>query len=209
MTRQRLFLGDWGGPLRDPIDLIRATYLIGALGMVVAGEIGGAVRLALTAALVIAVRQLDLPRPLDLAFVLGMGLQGWGNAFNAYDDLAWYDTVVHFLLPALFSPVLYVALERIDVLPKLAERGRRHQYVGIFLITFALGLAFGGALYELYEYAADQLLGTDLSKGYTDTITDLFADTCGAALGGALLVVWAEFGWATDRRLPAELLQRG
>jgi len=200
----RLLLGDWGRWIRDPIDLLRGTYVVGAAVLLGVGQFGGAVRLTLTAALVIAVRVLDLPRPLDLAFVIAMGIQGWGNVFDLYENIYWYDTLVHVVFPMLASPVLYVVLSRLGVLPRIGEIRTEHSYIGLFVVTFALGLAFGGALYEIYEYTADAVIGSNLSEGYSDTEVDLIADTAGSAVGGLLLLLWVDSGWAYDRRLPPE-----
>lgn len=46
------------------------------------------------------------------------------------------------------------------------------------------------------------MLGTALSQGNTDTVGDLVADASGAALGAALLVAWAVWGWGSVRRIP-------
>ena len=37
-----------------------------------------------------------------------------------------------------------------------------------------------------------------------DTVGDLVADAAGSLTGGALMVLWAEKGWGTVRRIPGE-----
>jgi hypothetical protein len=63
-----------------------------------------------------------------------------------------------------------------------------------------------GAVYEMYEYFADHVLGAHLHVDYGDTIADLLDDGLGALLGGALLVVWDVYGWGTRRRVPGSMI---
>jgi hypothetical protein len=206
--RHEWLLGDWGPIIRDPIDLLRLTFPIGALVLVALGDIGAAIRMALTFGLVVLCRVLAPPRPFDLAFCIGMALQAWGNAVTLFTAWPWYDKVVHFVLTLAAAPLFYLALVRLEAVPDLAqEHPRRRRHVGIVVVTLALGEAFG-ALYEVYEYMAVHWLGADLQIGYADTIADLLYDAVAAAAGGLLLVVWASFGWTTRRRAPEAVIER-
>lgn len=135
-----------------------------------------------------------------------MALQGWGNVLGLFEALTWYDTLVHFVLSFWTAPLFCIGLARLGVVPDLAEDREPHPLVGIFIVTLAVGLAFG-ALYEIYEWTVDQF-GAHLYIGETDTVKDLFTDAVGSALGGALLVAWASRGWRTTRRVPARRLRR-
>ena len=76
----------------------------------------------------------------------------------------------------------------------------RPGFVALFAFTFAVSV---GALWEIVEFAADQLFGMQMQKpmlddpsGLTDTMWDLIVDTLGAAVTSA-------FGWwhmKADRR---------
>jgi hypothetical protein len=203
-----LLLGDWNRWIRDPIDLLRLTYLAAAIVFAVIGNFDAAVRLALTFGIVVIARVIALPRPFDLGLVLGMMLQAWGNALNLFNDWGFYDNIVHVSLTAFAAPVFYIGLARHEVVPDLADDTQARHHTGIFVITLSLALAFG-AVYEVYEWAADNLLGANLAIGETDTITDLFDDAIGGVIGGALLVVWATYGWGTVRRVGARRLRQG
>jgi uncharacterized membrane protein YjdF len=133
--------------------------------------------------------------------VLALAFTGWGEALGLYDRWGWYDTVVHFLVPMLTAPVAYLALARLDVVPDLRDHIVPRREAGIFVVTLALGIAVG-AVWEIFEYASDGLLGSELQEGNTDTVRDLGADTIGAAVGAALLVAWSEWGWGSVKRLP-------
>jgi hypothetical protein len=202
---RKVFLGDWSRVVRDPIDLIRASYIAGALAFAVAGKADGALRLFVTALAVIAARLIGVPRPFDLGFCLGMALQGWGNAFNLFDTYSWYDSVVHLFLSLFVAPLFYIGLARLEVVPDLDEDVEERHHLGVFVITTALGVAFG-AVYEIYEYVADHAFGAHLAIGYADTISDLGFDLAGSMIGGGLLVVWGVYGWGTSRRVPEKRL---
>jgi hypothetical protein len=193
--------------MRDPIDVLRALNIAGAIAFGVAGNFEAALRLAVTGGVMILARVINVPRPFDLGFVIGMALQGWGNAAGLFDRYDWYDSVVHFTLSAMVAPLFYIGLARLEVVPDLQEDFDEHHNVGIFLISLALGTAFG-AVYEIYEYVAVNGFGADLHIGYGDTILDMTLDVLGSALGGAGLMAWAQYGWGTSRRVPPERLER-
>ena len=199
---QRLLLGDWHPLVRDPLDLVRGALVVAALVLVARrGLDGGTVTFLVVAAVAVAVRPLLLPRLYDLALLVALTLQGVGEASGAYDELAWFDRVVHFVVPLLASGVLYVALARLDVLPDPRDdTGWRH-HLGIGLVTFALGAAFG-AVWELYEWFSDAVLGSALQEGNDDTVGDLLMDCLGALGAAGLLVLWTVRGWGSVRRVP-------
>lgn len=65
-----------------------------------------------------------------------------------------------------------------------------------------------GSFYEVWEYAANRYLGTSYKIGYADTIADMTLNTIGSLVGGLLLLVWAEYGWGTVRRVPGRKARR-
>ena len=180
---------------------MRWAYVAGAVIWIAAGGAGAGNLVVGTLALIVA-RLADLPRLYDLGFLIAMVLTGWGEALGLYDTFSWYDNVVHFLTPLLTCQVAYLALARAEVLPDLRDDlpGLRRN-TGIFVVTFALGVAIGG-IWEIYEWASDRWFGTDLQIDNDDTVTDLVADTSGAAVGAALLVAWNRWGWGSVRRIP-------
>jgi hypothetical protein len=89
------------------------------------------------------------------------------------------------------------------VLTELREAATPHHYVGVFLVTLALGLAVG-AVWEMSEYTSDRFLGTQLARSERETATDLIVDGGGAIAGAALLVAWAAYGWGSVRRIPGK-----
>jgi hypothetical protein len=200
---RRLLLGDWHPWLRDPIDVLRALLVAGAIGFALAGDSTGVALLGGAAAIAWAVRPVLLPRVYDLALVLALTLQAWGEALALYDSISWFDNVVHFSLPFLGAPTLYIVLARLDVVPDPKDETYVRHYVGIAIVAFALGVALGG-LWEIVEWSSDNLIDTSLQIDNDDTVGDLIADSLGAASGAGLLVCWARWGWGSVRRIPGE-----
>jgi hypothetical protein len=198
---RRLLLGDWTPWFRDGIDVLRLAILVGAVVYAATGRTGEAAVLAVMGAVTVVARLVNLPRVYDLSVTLAMALQGFGETLGLYDEFVAFDDLVHFTLPMLTAPVIYIALARLDVVPDPRDETHLRHYVGIAIVTAALGVTVG-ALWEIYEWRSDAWLGTDLSESNDDTNGDLVRDTLGSLAGAALLVAWARFGWGSVRRIP-------
>lgn len=200
---RRVLLGDWSRGLRDGIDLLRLTLVAGAVAFAVAGDSAGAWLLGFLGTLTLLARLINLPRVYDLCFTAAMVLQGYGEALGVYDRFLAFDDLVHFTLPMLTAPVLYIALARLDVVPDPRDDTTRQHYVGIFVVALALGITLG-ALWELVEWAADNWFGTHLQLNNDDTVGDMLRDSLGSVAGAVLLVAWARYGWGSVRRIPGD-----
>jgi hypothetical protein len=201
MDLRRAVYGDWSRWIRDPIDVLKLVFVGGTIAFALLGRSTAVGLVAASTVLVIA-RFVDLPRPYDLALVVAMTMISWGTAFDLYGRIPHYDKFVHGLSPFLWSPVLYIVLVRLEVLPDLGHSKEAHHLFGMFLVTLALGLAVGAG-YEIAEWTLDLVFPHwHLVKGETDTATDLIADAAGAAAGGLTLVAWDTWGWGTVRRRP-------
>jgi hypothetical protein len=196
-----LVLGDWTPVIRDGIDVLRLLLLGGAVFYAVTGRPGAAALLGGLFAITLLARLINLPRVYDLSLTAAMVLQGFGETFGLYDQFVRFDDLVHFTLPMLTAPVVYIALARLDVVPDPRDETHLQHYVGIAVVTTALGISIG-ALWEIFEWRADVWFGTELSEDNDDTNGDLVRDTLGSIAGAALLVVWARFGWGSVRRIP-------
>jgi hypothetical protein len=199
-----VFIGDWHPILRDPLDLFRLSFGIGAVVFALLGDWDAVVRLLLPGFAVFLVRAIDIPRPVDWVFCFAMAFQGWGNALHLFEDFWWYDNTVHIMLPASLAPILYIGFSRLDVVPDPSQRaGATSELVGMALITMCLGVT-AASFYEIYEWVVDHWFGQHLFIGETDTITDLADGFLGAAIGGAFIALWAMLRY-TSRRLPGRL----
>lgn len=196
-------MGDWSRVVRDPLDVLRLVFGGGAIAFAAAGDATGAFNLGLAFAVLVAARLANLPRLYDLALIVALAFTQGGESLGLYDAIDWYDRVVHFLVPMLTSQVLYLCLARLEVMPDPRQETLPRHEAGMFVAVFALGLAVG-ALWEIFEYTSDGLFGSELSQGNADTVGDLVADASGSLAGGALMVLWAERGWGSVRRIPGE-----
>jgi hypothetical protein len=196
----KIFLGDWHPVLRDPLDLFRVSFVVGAVLFALHGDRHASAQLALTAVAVFIARMVNVPRLFDWGFCIAMAFNGWGDALHLFSRFWWYDNVVHINLPCFLSVLLYIALSRLDVVPDPAMEAKRHSWlVGMALITLCVGVTMA-SFYEIYEWVVDNWFGQHLHIGETDTITDLVDGFIGAATGGLLLAAWAAGDLPTRRR---------
>ncbi|MFO7582623.1 hypothetical protein [Guyparkeria sp.] len=108
-----------------------------------------------------------------------------GEIHGYYTRFWWWDVVLHaasgFLLGIVGFLMVYVLNEKKSI--------RFHMtpgFVALFAFTFAVAI---GALWEIFEFAMDQIVGTNMQKamlddpsGLTDTMLDLIVDAVGAAV---------------------------
>ena len=199
LLRKAMF-GDWHPLLRDPLDLLRLSFALAAVAFGLAGSYEYSIRLAGTFLLVVAAQRLRLPRLFDLLFIVGMWLQAWGNALRLFENIDWWDNLVHLVVPFSSVPVLYVLLLRLGLLHhRMTDAGHpmRH-HIGLAIFAVSTGLSIG-AVYEVYEYVANRWLDAPIAIGYADTIFDLTLDAVGSLAGGLLLMRWASARRGTER----------
>lgn len=108
-----------------------------------------------------------------------------GEVQGFYVRYWWWDLVLHagsgFLLGILGFLLVYVLNEKDDV-----EMDLHPKFIAFFAFMFAMGM---GALWEIFEFATDQMLGTNMQKsGLVDTMWDLIVNTIGA-------LIISVFGW--------------
>ena len=197
-------VGDWNRVIRDPLDLLRLAPLIGAITTLIVGDTTHTGELVGAFLLVLAPRVLNVQRPFDLIFQLGINLALWGNVFKLFDQIYGYDKVVHFILPCGSAMMLYIALCHLRLVPDLSEDAGLHDRVAMVLVTLAFGLTVGG-IFEMWEWFSNKVFGTEMFVTYGDSIGDLIDDTLGALAGAAILLFWTGRGWGTWRTPGAAL----
>ncbi len=116
-----------------------------------------------------------------------------GEAFDFYERLSWWDIAAHSGSAVGFGmvgTVLVVVLVRGDKLALAPGLG------ALFAFTFAMAI---GALWEVFEFAMDQLFGLNMQKsGLVDTMSDLIVDAIGAAIGATAGYYYLR-GWTEGR----------
>jgi uncharacterized membrane protein HdeD (DUF308 family) len=200
--RRRLVYGDWNWLVRDGLDVLRYAFIAGTIVFAAQGN-PDAVALGAASAVLLLARVVSLPRWFDFGLIVTMSLIAYGTALGLYGDWFYYDKVVHTLAPFGYSPVLYIALVRLGVVPDpgVAIRERRvARIAGIFIVTLAVGMAVGG-FYENVEWLEDKwnILGGHFVKGLWDTETDLLCDATGSLAGATFITIWALRGWSSHR----------
>jgi hypothetical protein len=154
-----------------------------ANGAVVAGE-GLVVTL-----LPLAVERLSkvhVPRPLELAFVLGMALQFLSESTKLFELFTYWDKIVHPTLIALTAMVAAWLL--------LGYRDAFNKHVPTHLAA-AFGLLLGmcvGACWEFLEFGSDWFGAANLQKSNADTLTDVVSNDLGAFVA-ILFGMWVYF----------------
>ena len=130
--------------------------------------------------------QVKIPHEFEcLAVVFVYASLFLGEVHGFYARFWWWDVVLHtgsgFLLGVLGFLLVYTMNEKKEI-----ELDMKPKFVALFAFVFALGM---GAIWEIFEFAMDQLLGVNMQKpmfndpsGLTDTMWDLIVDGVGAAV---------------------------
>ncbi len=126
-----------------------------------------------------------------------------GEFFNFYDNVPYFDKVVHFSLPFFLGYIVAMLAYA------MVTTGNLRMSAGLGFVIVVLVTMGIGAFWEIVEYLSDIFLHT-VSQGsltanpLVDTMNDLIADTLGGLFGA--LVAWRAIrrGRAThDERLSA------
>jgi hypothetical protein len=131
--------------------------------------------------------------PLDFEYILFIMVMLQfviGETLNFYENVNYYDKLVHFTLPMLLGYITSVLVYTMYITGNL-RMTLAPAMVVIVLVTLGIG-----AFWEIIEYAADQLLGTYLQGSLTsppliDTMNDLIVDTLGGIFGAVLALRFA------------------
>jgi GT2 family glycosyltransferase len=176
------------GTLTPLADILRIALVAFAAALLADGDESGALKSVLVLAPAVAARLVRVPPVFDLLLTLALAGEAVGTVLGG-GWLGLGDGASHLLVPLLCAPVVYQLLVRLSAIvpPEGALDARRLAGAGI---VSAVGVLALGAAWELVEWGADRAFGTDYSQGYTDTLSDLLADTGAAALGGVLVALW-------------------
>ncbi len=123
-----------------------------------------------------------------------------GEFHSYYLRYWWWDILLHSVSGLLLGIVGFLLVYLLNE-SRRTEIHMRPEFVALFAFAFAVT---AGTAWEIVEFAADQLLGTQMQKpmlgdpsGLTDTMWDLIVDMLGAA-------VISGFGWwHMKRNLPS------
>jgi|TARA_R100000501_G_scaffold8550_1_gene17377 hypothetical protein len=120
-----------------------------------------------------------------LAILFAFATLFLGEVRDYYERFWWWDLVLHatagLLLGLLGFMIVYILNEDRQV-----DLHMRPSFLALFAFSFSQGL---GALWEIFEFAMDQLFGMTMQKpmlgdpsGLTDTMWDLIVNAMGATI---------------------------
>jgi len=196
-----------------------AALLLGIVNGVTEREFaGGYFITALTAAVSILITHVpEFVSQKDI-LIMPMGLQVFfslftfcamflGEILDFYERFVWWDTMLHFISGFMFSVIgfmLFLSINR--------ESGVRSQLNPIMIVIFTICFSIAcGAVWEIFEFAGDSLLGMNMQKwqgavqfeqhasnlsnpGLVNTMKDIISDTLGSALSAAFIYPLAKYG---------------
>lgn len=100
-----------------------------------------------------------------------------GYVWNLYDQIRLFDEILHgFTTFALTLPIALFLYQVVLI-------GARTRPLLFVLMVAGLGLAIG-AVWEIAEWAYDQIVPGNVILGKNDTIIDLIVDTVGSVMAG-------------------------
>ena len=172
-----------------PADAVR---LVGLLGLATAAlwfdGVAVALMLLVLGGLMVP-RALRTPRPLDVAYGVGLVVAAWSGVLDVYERVAWWDVAVHFTVTGLVAAVAYVGTVRLGVTRDPGDVRSRAHRVGVPLVVASLGLGLS-VLWEVGEWLGHTYVDASIHVSEVDTLGDLVAGGAGSLVAGALLVAW-------------------
>ncbi len=118
------------------------------------------------------------PHFLTTAIIFLYGTLFLGEVFNAYERFWWWDIAFH-----TGSAVIFGMLGTMAVILLLQADKMKASPFWVAVFAFSVAVAIG-AIWEIYEFAMDQLFGMNMQKnGLVDTMFDLIVDSFGAIVG--------------------------
>lgn len=120
-----------------------------------------------------------------LALVFVFAALFLGEVRSYYDRIWWWDIALHGTSGLLMGILGFLLVYVLNASQAIAI-SMRPRFIAFFAFMFAIAV---GALWEIFEFAMDALVGTRMQKpmfddpsGLTDTMWDMIVNTIGAAL---------------------------
>ena len=153
------------------------------------GDVAQFITLSVLTAGALVVVPFNVAPAFECALLLVLAVQAVARLLGLPVEVTHWDAGAHFVTSAAATPVAYLMLTRIGLTFDPRKLRGPALAFGLLLIAGGCGLSLGAA-WELFEWAADETVGTNYSIGYADTITDLVADVLGSAAGAVGLLLY-------------------
>lgn len=115
--------------------------------------------------------KLVLPFQFNFLIVFALFLHVVGGFYGFYDDIPWWDHLTHAMSASLVAALGLVFVVSIDRYVESIYLPR--PFLAFFIVMFTMAF---GVLWELMEFATDQLTGSFLQYSLDDSILDLMFD---------------------------------
>ena len=168
--------------------LIQGLILLSAVSSITAGEYflglsaGVAFLLTMAPSLMTRNLRLCLPWEVNLLVAVSLYLHVMGHVAGYYVSLApYYDKLTHLVSSVTIA---FLVLFLVVLAGHRGDIRLTRTVTAVFILVSTLA---AGAAWEIYEFAVDQVFGTNLQLGNTDTMVDLIMDL----IGGAIVTVFA------------------
>ena len=122
-----------------------------------------------------------VPPLLNLWICVALFLHVLGGVMGYYDHVWWWDNLTHFISAGLISILGFTVLFTITHLSDSLYVPS--MVIPIIILLFILAT---GVVWEIFEFFADQILGTDMQYSLEDTVYDMMFNTVGALFSSAL-----------------------
>lgn len=161
-----------------PVEVYRGEYLF-------ALAIAFAVLLSLVPSLVERNYNVTLPFEFDLLITLSLFLHTFfGEGFDFYEKYWFWDKALHLYGGGVVGLIAFVGAYTLHYTRKVRLT---IPFIGFFTVTFAVAV---GGMWEVGEFAVDELLGKNTQKGLDNTMWDLINDLAGGVVAAVLGMVY-------------------
>lgn len=147
-------------------------------------------------------RTLSIDLPISYQLVIALFVFAtvfMGEIGHAYDRFWWWDVLLHASSGVLLG---YVGFLILYVLYKQKKLVASAYLIAFF--TLVTGIASAG-VWEIFEFSGDMLLGTNMQRGATDTMSDIIVASLGSIF--AAFVAYVHIRWP-ERSLVSSLLKK-
>jgi len=133
-------------------------------------------------------KKMEMEIPVELhviAVIFTFAALYLGEILRFYDRFWWWDIALH-ITAGLLMGVLGFLLVYVLNESKRVDLHMTPGFIAFFAFSFAVAI---GAMWEIFEFAVDQTMGTNMQKpmlgdpsGLTDTMWDMIVNAIGAAI---------------------------
>lgn len=162
-----------------PYLIYRRNYLVAFSALI-------AILISVSPAIIKRNYNVAIPWSLDLLIALVLYLHTAGLAFDIYDKIVYWDVITHVLGTIIIAVIAFIGAYTLNFSGKVKLSIKM---IGFFTFIFALAM---GAIWEIGEFAIDQLIGTHSQDSLQDTMWDLIFDALAGGITAILGMIYSK-----------------